>query len=139
MVRNLFADLPAPGTEETFEQLAGGAAVRIERIVSFGQRSAEGFWFDQADDEWVVVLEGSAGLRFEGRERRHRSSARRLARDPGPCAPPRRVDRRPNDLARGPLPLTTGLVVVLRRCELAGRCFTPLMKNDIRYDGVPVT
>ena len=65
MVRNLLVDLPAPGTEETFEQLAAGAAVRIERIVSFGQSSAEGFWYDQADDEWVLVLEGSAGLCFE--------------------------------------------------------------------------
>ncbi|MHB8801619.1 MAG: cupin domain-containing protein, partial [Rhodocyclaceae bacterium] len=37
---------------------------RIERIVSTGQASPEGFWYDQPRDEWVLLLSGSAGLRF---------------------------------------------------------------------------
>ena len=39
--------------------------MRIERIVSTGQSSPPGFWYDQADDEFVVLLSGSARLRFE--------------------------------------------------------------------------
>jgi cupin 2 domain-containing protein len=40
--------------------------VRIERIVSVGHASPEGFWYDQNEDEWVVVLKGAARLMFEG-------------------------------------------------------------------------
>jgi len=39
--------------------------MRIERIVSTGQASPPGFWYDQADDEFVVLLAGIARLRFE--------------------------------------------------------------------------
>ena len=38
--------------------------MRIERIVSAGQTSPPGFWYDQADDEFVVLLIGSARLRL---------------------------------------------------------------------------
>lgn len=38
--------------------------MRVERIVSTGQASPEGFWYDQAQHEWVVLLAGSAGLAF---------------------------------------------------------------------------
>ena len=40
--------------------------MRIERIVSHGEASPPGFWYDQAGAEWVVVLVGSAGLLFDG-------------------------------------------------------------------------
>ncbi len=40
--------------------------MRIERIVSSGQASAAGAWYDQASPEWVLLLQGRAGLRFEG-------------------------------------------------------------------------
>jgi len=65
---NLFAHLPeSPQAEETFETLAGGAAgVRVERIVSTGQTSAEDDWYDQAESEWVAVLRGAARLQIEG-------------------------------------------------------------------------
>jgi len=39
--------------------------VRIERIVSTGHTSPEGFWYDQAEHEWVTVLSGRAKLRYE--------------------------------------------------------------------------
>ena len=39
---------------------------RIERIVSTGQSSEAGFWYDQEQVEWVVLLSGSAGLLFDG-------------------------------------------------------------------------
>jgi cupin 2 domain-containing protein len=63
-VGNLFADRPSEAAEEIVETLASGRGVRIERIVSTGQASPPGFWYDQPDDEWVVLLSGSAVLRF---------------------------------------------------------------------------
>jgi cupin 2 domain-containing protein len=64
---NLFADVPAGFPDEVVTTLLGAANVRIERIVSHGQRSPDGFWYDQAQHEWVVVLKGSARLQFEDR------------------------------------------------------------------------
>lgn len=63
--RNLFADFPAELPQELFETLAASDAVRIERIVSHGHSSPEGFWFDQDRNEFVVLLAGAARLRFE--------------------------------------------------------------------------
>ena len=63
---NLFT-LPPAQPEELTEPLAEGSA-RIERIVSWGQRSPDGFWYDQTEDEWVSVLAGHARLRFSDRE-----------------------------------------------------------------------
>jgi len=65
-VPNLFADLPAKADEEVFNDLLKRPGVRIERIVSTGQASPPGFWYDQAWDEWVLVLTGRAGLQLEG-------------------------------------------------------------------------
>ncbi len=41
---------------------------RIERIVSSGQASPAGYWCDQEQTEWVILLSGSAGLLFEGED-----------------------------------------------------------------------
>ena len=64
---NLFADLPDATAGECFEDLAllGDAGARIERIVSGGHASPEGFWYDQAHDEWVMVAKGWAVLEME--------------------------------------------------------------------------
>jgi cupin 2 domain-containing protein len=62
---NLLTGLPAQQTEEQIERLVSGPHLRIERIVSTGQASPAGFWYDQPDDEFVVVLAGAARLRFE--------------------------------------------------------------------------
>ena len=64
MPDNLFdsPDLPIP--IELTETIAALAGARIERIVSFGQISPEGFWYDQDEDEWVAVLRGKARLRL---------------------------------------------------------------------------
>jgi cupin 2 domain-containing protein len=61
---NLLSGLPAAGTGEVVERLAGGDGVRIERIVSHGERSPDGFWYDQDEAEFVLVLAGGARLRF---------------------------------------------------------------------------
>lgn len=67
----LLAPLPDAGAGEVFETLAGapvtpGGAVRVERIVSAGQVSPPGFWYDQDEHEWVAVLAGEASLEVEG-------------------------------------------------------------------------
>src|SRR5215510_13819737 len=62
----LFARVRKRASDEQVELLAGSGAVRIERIVSTGQASPPGFWYDQDRPEFVVVLAGAAGLRFEG-------------------------------------------------------------------------
>ena len=46
------------------EELLSRDGVRIERIVSLGQASPPGFWYDQAQGEWVLLLSGAALLRF---------------------------------------------------------------------------
>ena len=62
---NLLAALPERKAEEQLDLLVEKAGVRIERIVSTGQASPPGFWYDQPDDEFVVLLIGAASLCFE--------------------------------------------------------------------------
>lgn len=64
---NLFAGLPEHADEELFSTLLANPHCRIERIVSYGQASPEGFWYDQDWDEWVLLLQGSAELDLDGR------------------------------------------------------------------------
>jgi cupin 2 domain-containing protein len=63
---NLFDDLPRALPEELIETIVQAPSLRIERIVSRGHASPEGFWYDQPTDEWVVLLSGAARLRMEG-------------------------------------------------------------------------
>src|SRR5208283_839878 len=62
---NLFGNIPPDIPEESFTTVLQGSGIRIERIVSQGQVSPPGFWYDQEDNEWVIVLEGRAALQFE--------------------------------------------------------------------------
>ena len=64
-IGNLLADLAPKGAEEEFTQLLRAPAMRIERIVSRGHASPPGFWYDQNQAEWVVLLQGAAILVFE--------------------------------------------------------------------------
>lgn len=65
MVGNLFADIPQQMPEELLSILVESANVRIERIVSHGHATPEGFWYDQSQAEWVMVVKGATRLRFE--------------------------------------------------------------------------
>ena len=64
-VANLFADLPAPASAESLDELLHDQNLRIERVVSHGHCTPLGDWYDQPTDEWVLLLSGSASLRFE--------------------------------------------------------------------------
>jgi cupin 2 domain-containing protein len=61
---NLLASLPETGTDEAFEDLVRSPSARIERIVSRGHATPPGQWYDQDQDEWVLLVEGEAMLEF---------------------------------------------------------------------------
>ncbi len=63
---DVFAEIPADLPEELFQTLLSAPGVRIERIVSLGHASPEGFWYDQEWHEWVLLLRGAARLVFDG-------------------------------------------------------------------------
>ena len=65
-MKNLFSSLPASLPEEAVDLLVDSDSVRIERIVSTGHKSDAGFWYDQAENEFVIVLKGKAVMRFAG-------------------------------------------------------------------------
>jgi cupin 2 domain-containing protein len=65
---NLFTDIAGHLPDELFNTLLKTDKVRIERIVSHNHASPEGFWYDQDQNEWIVVLKGAAKLRFDDDE-----------------------------------------------------------------------
>jgi len=65
MITNILADLP-DSPDELFEALLEKPGIKIERIVSSGQATPQGEWYDQEENEWVLLLCGSAGLLIEG-------------------------------------------------------------------------
>ena len=64
--QNLWQSLPDARAAEQFTELLNSGNLRIERIVSYGQASPEGFWYDQEEHEWVLLMEGAAQLELEG-------------------------------------------------------------------------
>jgi len=66
---NRLSPLPPPGPEERFDTLFASPGTRIERIVSHGHASPPGFWYDQEQAEWVMVVQGEAVLVFADGER----------------------------------------------------------------------
>lgn len=63
---NLFSAIRADAPEEEIRELLMMPGARIERIVSTGQASPDGFWYDQEFDEWVVLLVGAARVSIQG-------------------------------------------------------------------------
>jgi cupin 2 domain-containing protein len=72
-MENIFAGLlRSTAKNEQFSDLLKRPGLRIERIVSTGQCSPPDFWYDQADGEWVLLIQGEARLRFaDEAEARH--------------------------------------------------------------------
>jgi cupin 2 domain-containing protein len=65
MLANVFDALPGPRAGEAFDVLLARPGLRIERIVSRAHASPPGFWYDQPQAEWVMLVAGAARLRFE--------------------------------------------------------------------------
>jgi cupin 2 domain-containing protein len=66
VLTNLLSSLPDASVGEITEALLSARGVRLERIVSHGQVSPPGYWYDQDAAEWVLVLKGSARLSIAG-------------------------------------------------------------------------
>lgn len=64
LIQRLLLDLPAEGVGEHLQTLLSRSGLRLERIVSDGQVSPPGFWYEQPEDEWVVLLQGAATLEY---------------------------------------------------------------------------
>lgn len=64
-VENIFKLPHKLPSEELFEILLNNDRVLIERVVSTGQITPEGEWYDQERDEWLIVLQGEGELGYE--------------------------------------------------------------------------
>lgn len=62
---NLFQNIPNELKEEKFLELLSNRNIRIERILSKGHTSPDSGWYDQEENEWVIVLDGSGIIEFE--------------------------------------------------------------------------
>lgn len=82
---NLLRALPDAGYEEQFQELFKHRGVRVERIVSRGQATPAGQWYDQAHDELVVLISGEACLQIEGEEHSRRLTAGEWLMLPARC------------------------------------------------------
>ncbi|WP_397568870.1 cupin domain-containing protein [Schlesneria sp. T3-172] len=65
MKRNLLDNLPAGMAEEVFTTLVQATGLRIEQIVSHGHASPSDFWYDQSENEWIMLVKGAARIMFE--------------------------------------------------------------------------
>jgi cupin 2 domain-containing protein len=63
---SLFAEAAPEPTEEVFTTLLEKQGLKIERIASHGHVSPAGFWYDQEQEEWVLLVRGEAVLQVEG-------------------------------------------------------------------------
>ncbi|PLX80484.1 MAG: hypothetical protein C0616_08290 [Desulfuromonas sp.] len=63
-IENLLRNIPRELPDELIEPLVERQGIRLERIVSRQHSTAPGEWYDQEWDEWVLLVEGEAILRF---------------------------------------------------------------------------
>ena len=63
---NIFDGIPAELHEEQFDQLITSDKVKIERILSKGHTTPATDWYDQEQNEWLLILKGEAVLAFDG-------------------------------------------------------------------------
>jgi len=64
-IKNIYNIDNADKSEEVIKEILSTDNFRIEKISSFGQATPNGEWYDQANDEWVVLLKGSAIILFQ--------------------------------------------------------------------------
>ena len=65
---NIYSGIGKATPDEIFDSIFINASGRVERIISNGQATPEGEWYDQDKDEWVLLLQGSAGVLLEGED-----------------------------------------------------------------------
>ena len=62
---NIFKNLPISMADESFEAIINTENILVERIVSWGHSSPPNFWYDQDKDEWILLLQGRACIKFQ--------------------------------------------------------------------------
>jgi len=63
-IKNIFEDIPGSLKEEAFENLLIAKHLRLERIISKGHQTPPGKWYDQDQNEWVLLLKGAATIKI---------------------------------------------------------------------------
>ncbi len=64
IVKNIFNNIPHQIPEELFQTLYTKECIKIERIVSKAHSSSVNHWYDQIQDEWIILLKGQAKLQL---------------------------------------------------------------------------
>ena len=64
---NIFEQIIVNKNEEKFFEVFKNETIKVEKIVSNGQKSPENFWYEQEKSEFILLLEGFAILEFENR------------------------------------------------------------------------
>jgi cupin 2 domain-containing protein len=64
---NIFDEIIVDKSEEKFFEIFKNETIKVEKIVSNGQKSPEDFWYEQEKSEFILLLEGFAILEFENR------------------------------------------------------------------------
>lgn len=67
-LNNLFAGIPVKLPLELVDVLASAEGVKIERIVSRGHTSPQQGWYDQEQNEWVMVVQGKGIIAYPDRD-----------------------------------------------------------------------
>ena len=62
---NIFEQIPKDLQNELFEDIINTENLKVERIVSYGHTSPKTGWYEQKENEWVIVLKGEAVVSFE--------------------------------------------------------------------------
>lgn len=64
-VFDFLSDIPDASKEEVFETIVKNENIKIERIVSSGQTTPSDYWYDQTKDEFVLVIDGEAKIKYD--------------------------------------------------------------------------
>jgi cupin 2 domain-containing protein len=62
---NIYSNIPEKLSDEIVDVIFQSEIIRIERIISDGQASPDNFWYDQEENEWVILLKGKAKIKYQ--------------------------------------------------------------------------
>ncbi|NVN95775.1 MAG: cupin domain-containing protein [Bacteroidetes bacterium] len=68
MTKNLFENIKPTSDKEVIKVLLQNKNITIERIVSYGFHTPDGYWYNEDKNEWVILLAGEAELEFKDGE-----------------------------------------------------------------------
>jgi len=65
---NIYENIPKDIPSEIFEDIITKENLKIQRIISKGHVTPKSQWYNQTQDEWVLILKGEAILSFQTRD-----------------------------------------------------------------------